>query len=298
MEERLVHLLVQKLKKIISRPPIWLVVGVILTVITTLACTQLTFIDGSEWGGGTVRYGYPFNTYIVSSRHYWVSHETTVSRIFQPIQFMLNILFYSGSSYLVIKSAVFINNRIPLNILEKAGIIIVSPYFFLQALRRIAHQLGLFFRPIPTYGLHLWGLMGHLAASSNELLYRDVPSKFILNLSLPIGVIIFLVGLYKAIFIDNFTPLNMVQKLGIIIVTPYFFYQVIYFTTEPLAHHDFYPILGLRLWGFIYHLNTKPEYLYNNIEQIKRMLTQSSYIGGSTFLVGVIIAMRKRFSSS
>jgi hypothetical protein len=140
--------------------------------------------------------------------------------------------------------------------------------------------------------------MGHLAASSNELLYRDVPSKFILNLSLPIGVIIFLVGLYKALFIDNPVLLNMVQKAGVIIVTPYFFFQVICFTTEPLAHHDFYPILGLSLWGFIYHLSTKPEYLYNNIEQLKRILTQSLYIGGFTFPVGVIIAMRKRLSNS
>jgi hypothetical protein len=155
MKERLLHLSVQKLKKIISRPPTWLVVGVILTVITTLACKQLIFYDCEEWGGTTVRYGYPFNIFIVSSRHYWISKETTVSKIFQPIQFMLNLLFYSGSSYLVMKSAVFINNRIPLNILEKAGIIIVSPYFFLQALKRIAHQLGLYFRPIPTYGLHL-----------------------------------------------------------------------------------------------------------------------------------------------
>ena len=198
MKEQVTSFLPLNWKKRLSRTRKWLVIGLFLTLIASVFSDQHAFYNTDDWGGAGIVCGYPFPFLSVISKHYWISNENTVSTDFKTINFMINLLFYSTSSYLVAKTAVFLDNNIPLNKAQKTGIILIAPYTFLQA-------IGLITRPFAnalyrqTLGLRLYYTIHEMYTWYYDYLVRIDFTKQLLTLSLSLGIIIFIAGSIDAV---------------------------------------------------------------------------------------------------
>jgi hypothetical protein len=197
MKDWLAQLYANRLKKTISSPPLWIVSGIVLTLISSLFCTCWSSFETDEYGGGTTKYGYPCQPFIRTSKCYWISHGGTVNWYFHPIQFMLNLLFYTGSSYLVTKTAILIDKNIPLNKIQKAGIVLVSPYVFLNVIRVITRPF-MYANYRQTLGLRVHSVIQEVYSWYNDYLGPNADSKIVLTQLLYLGGFIYLVGFIKA----------------------------------------------------------------------------------------------------
>ena len=173
--------ILKKREKRLSQTPTWLIIGIFLTLFTT----------GLDAGGPVGReayFGHPFR----------VIKFQNMSISYQPLHFIYNLLFYTVSSCIVARTYTRLDNIVPFNSTQKAGVIIASPYIFLQIIRLLTTPLASS-ECREVFGLTIFGFITRLNSLTYSYLHRYYITEYFFLLSFVVGILTLIMGTIEAI---------------------------------------------------------------------------------------------------